>query len=140
METLPILWRRLIKGGETCGRCGGTGVELQRALQKLAVELGPFGIEPILTTQDIDEATFRADASQSNRIWIAGIPMEDWLGAVVGSSRCCAVCGESECRTLQVGSQAFETIPEALIVEAALRAATQMIAARKGGTELDRSQ
>jgi hypothetical protein len=40
--------------------------------------------------------------------------MEEWLGARVGSSRCCSVCGESECRTVEVGAGAFEAVPEVL--------------------------
>jgi hypothetical protein len=88
--------------------------------------LGPLGIEPTLEIREIDAAAFKADPSQSNRIWIAGRPMEDWLGATVGSSRCCAVCGDSECRTVEVEGRAFEAIPEDLVVRAALLAAAQL--------------
>ena len=130
MKPLPIVWQRLVDArGKTCERCDATHQEMQRALGRLRAALGPLGIEPILETREIDDRTFRADPSASNRIWIAGRPMEEWLGASVGSSRCCSVCGDAECRTVEVGGSTFETIPEALVVKAALIAASQMIGA-----------
>ena len=51
-----------------------------------------------------DENEFKANPSESNRVWIAGKSIEEWLGANVGMSRCCSVCGESDCRTLEVRS------------------------------------
>ena len=123
MKPLPIVWRRLVKDGETCDRCGGTYAELQRALSKLQAALRPLGIEPRLETQEIDEAAFRVEPLESNRIWIGGRPLEDWLGATAGRTRCCAACGDADCRTVEVGGRVFETIPENLIVRAALLAA-----------------
>lgn len=123
MKPLPILWRRLVKEGQTCDRCGGTQLELQKAIERLQGALAPLGYEPCLETQQIDEPTFHASPLESNRIWIAGVPMEDWLDASVGSSRCCSACGDSDCRTVSVDDRTFETIPEALIVKAALAAA-----------------
>jgi hypothetical protein len=127
---LPILWQRLVKDGATCDRCGGTQVELQIALARLEAELRPLGIEPVLELRAIDEATFAADPSASNRIWIAGEPLEAWLGAGVGSSRCCAACGDADCRTVTVGDATFETIPADLIVQAALRAVGKRVEAQ----------
>ena len=75
----------------------------------------------------MDEQSFEADPSESNRIWIAGRPMEEWLGASVGSSRCCSVCGTSECRTVEVDGTTFETIPETLFLRAALIASAQLL-------------
>lgn len=95
---------------------------------KLAVALGPLGIEPVLETQEIDEAAFKSRTSESNRVWIAGKPIEEWLGADVGMSRCCSVCGDSDCRTLEVGGRTYEKIPEEQFVKAGLMAASQMIA------------
>jgi uncharacterized protein DUF2703 len=68
-----------------------------------------------------------SNPSESNRIWIAGRPMEEWLGARVGSSRCCSVCGDSECRTVEVEGTTFETIRERLLLEAALIASSQLL-------------
>lgn len=128
MKPMPIVWKRLIKGGETCTRCGATGRELEAAVAKLAAALRPLGIDPVLERQEIDEAAFKANTSESNRVWIAGKPIEEWLGADVGMSRCCSVCGVSDCRTLEVGGRTYETIPEELFIKAGLMAASQMIA------------
>jgi hypothetical protein len=89
--------------------------------------LRPLNIEPVLETRAIDERIFKADPSQSNRIWIAGRSMEDWLGAKVGSSRCCSVCGDSECRTLEVAGAIFESIPEKLFLQAAVIASAHLL-------------
>ena len=102
IKTLPIVWQRLVSSeGKTCDRCSATNREMQRAVAKLKEALSPLGIEPTLETREIDEHAFKANPSESNRIWIAGRPMEEWLGGRVGSSRCCSVCGESECRTVE---------------------------------------
>jgi hypothetical protein len=98
-----------------------------RAVSKLEQALRPLGIEPTLEIREIDEKSFKTNPSESNRIWIAGRPMEEWLGARVGSSRCCSVCGESECRTVEVGDTTFEAIPEKLFLKAALVASSQLL-------------
>jgi hypothetical protein len=53
--------------------------------------------------------------------------LEDWLDAGVGQSGCCSVCGDNYCRTLEVRGTTIETIPERLIVKAALRAAAEFL-------------
>jgi hypothetical protein len=128
MKQLSIVWQRLVSpDGRTCDRCGATYTEVQRAVSTLQRALRPVGIEPVLETREIDDATFRADPSLSNRIWVHGKPMEDWLHASVGSSACCSVCGDAECRTVEVGGTTFETIPERVLVRAALIAAAQLL-------------
>ena len=130
MKTLPILWQRLVSSeGKTCDRCGATYLEMQRAVEKLQQSLRPLDIEPALEIREINERAFKAKPSESNRIWIAGRPMEEWLGASVGSSPCCSVCGTSECRTVEVEGTTFETIPEKLFLQAALVAASQLLSA-----------
>lgn len=124
MRPLPIIWQRLVTpDGQTCDRCGVTYDAVQRAVVKLKGVLAPLGLEPTLATKEIREEFFKADPSASNRIWIAGRPLEEWLSAEIGSSRCCSVCGESNCRTVEVEGTVFEAIPEDLIVRAALIAA-----------------
>jgi hypothetical protein len=99
MKSLPIRWQRLVgPEGTTCERCGGTYDQMIRAMESLRASLIPLGIEPVVESVAMDEATFKADPSQSNRIWIAGRPMEEWLEARVGSSPCCSVCGDAERR------------------------------------------
>lgn len=128
MKPLPILWKRLVSPeGKTCDRCSATYQEMQCAIEKLKQSLRPLGIEPSLEIREIDEGSFQANPSESNRIWIAGRSMEEWLGASVGSSPCCSVCGTSECRTVEIEGTTFETIPEPLFLKAALIAASQLL-------------
>lgn len=126
MKTLPIVWQRLVSSGETCPRCAGTGDEVQRAYQQLRQQLKPLGIEPVLETREIDETAFKANPSESNRVWIAGKPVEAWVNATVGSSPCCSVCGDNECRTVNVGGVSHEVVPQELLVRAGLIAALMM--------------
>ncbi len=140
MRSLSIVWQRLVSvGGKTCERCEATYQELQGAVATLREALRPLGIEPTLETREIDEDSFRAHPAESNRIWIAGRSMEEWLDARVGSSPCCSVCGDSECRTVEIGGSVFETIPRQLFLRAALMAASRLLdspargAAGKGG-------
>ena len=127
MKPMTILWKRLVTNGETCPRCGDTGRELEVAVNKLKVVLHPLGIEPVLRAEELDEATFKTNSAESNRVWIQDRPLEDWLGAEVGMSRCCDACGDSDCRTIEVGGRVYETIPESQIVKAGLIAASLMI-------------
>ena len=128
MKSLPIIWQRLVDSqGQTCDRCGATYEGLEQAVAKLKEILRPLGIETIFESREIDRDSFTADPSQSNRIWVAGKPIEEWLGAQVSSSPCCSVCGESECRTIELGNDVFENIPSELILKAALIAASQLI-------------
>jgi len=127
MTPLTIVWQRLVKEGATCDRCGSTHEQILGALTQLEAALRPPGIRPVLQTLVLDEPSFRADPSASNRIWIAGKPMEEWLGASTGSSPCCAVCGDLPCRTLEVDGQSFEAVPQDLVVKAALMAAAGLV-------------
>jgi Domain of unknown function (DUF2703) len=40
---------------------------------------------------------------------------------------CCSVCGDDACRTMEVEGAVFEDIPEAVIMKAALIAASGLI-------------
>lgn len=127
MSVLPIRWQRLVKDGRTCDRCGDTESEVRRATDTLRQVLAPLGIEPQLEVADVDEATFFANPLESNRIWIADRPMEDWLRGTVGSSPCCSVCGDSACRTVEIHGTVFEAIPERVIIKAGLLAAVEIL-------------
>lgn len=128
MTQLAIVWQRLVSAGKTCERCGATEKHLQSAVLKLRQALVPLGIEPILDVREIDRSSFNEAPNESNRIWIAGKPLEQWLGARVGSSTCCSVCGDSPCRTVEVEGVVHEEVPESVIVKAALIAASGLIA------------
>ena len=102
MSALNIRWQRLVRDGRTYTRCADTEVEVRRATETLRQVLAPLGIEPRLEVIEVDQAAFLNSPVESNRIWIANRPMEDWLHATAGSSPCCSVCGDSDCRTLEV--------------------------------------
>ena len=128
MKHLPIVWQRLVsEQGSTCPRCHDTGEAVQHAVARLRQALEPLGITPQLQVHAIDEAAFLEDPLQSNQILIAGRPMEHWLGAATGSSRCCNECGDNECRTVEVDGQVHEAIPQELLVRAGLIAASRML-------------
>jgi hypothetical protein len=127
MKILTIKWQRLVHGGETCSRCGETGEEVQKAVDALTSRLSPFGLRVILETAELDMAAWQADPDQSNRIWLADRPLEEWLEGKVGHSPCCGVCGDEECRTLELEGRTYETIPAALIVQAGIMAASQLV-------------
>ena len=76
----------------------------------------------------LDNYAFKTEPSESNRVWITGRSMEEWLGARVGMSRCCSVCGDSDCRTLEVEGHTHETTPEEMFIKAGLLAASQLLA------------
>lgn len=127
MTELTITWQRLIDStGSTCPRCAGTHQQVQQAVDRLRAALEPLGVRPVLETREIDPATFLQQPDQSNRIWVGGRPLEDWLGARSGSSQCCDACGDAECRTLEIDGTSHEVVPEALLVRAGLSAASQL--------------
>ena len=127
MKELAITWQRLIDStGSTCPRCAGTHQQVQQAVDRLRAALEPLGVRPVLEMREIDPATFLQQPDQSNRIWVGGRPLEDWLGARSGSSQCCDACGDAECRTLEIDGTSHEVVPEALLVRAGLIAASQL--------------
>jgi len=132
---LPIVWKRLVSEGATCPRCSSTQQNITSAVAKLQVALHPLGIEPVLDVQTLDDADFRANPTESNRIWIGGKPIEDWLGAHPGSSPCCEVCGDLPCRTMEVDGTTYEAIPEDLIVRACVVAAANMMSWQASGAD-----
>ncbi|MGA1864841.1 MAG: DUF2703 domain-containing protein [bacterium] len=127
MKILPIVWQRLVdETGKTCDRCGTTYEGIQKALELLRKALSPLAIEITFEERKIDQIAFANDPSQSNRVWISGRPLEEWLGAQVGQSPCCDICGDAECRTIEVDTKVYESIPADLIIKAGLIAASQL--------------
>lgn len=113
--------------GATCERCSCTGNATENAIGKLEQVLAPLGIRVSLEKAQLDQATFSSDPLQSNRIWINGKTLEDWVGGGTGQSQCCDACGDSQCRTLEVGDKTYEAVPEELILKAGLLAASEMM-------------
>jgi len=126
MNNLTIKWQRLISKGETCPRCGSTGQEIDKAVSTLSQSLAPLGIEVKLEKAELSVSEFKKNPSMSNQIWINDRLLESWIGGKTGHSRCCDVCGPSECRTLQVEGKIYEAIPADVIVRAGLLAAAEM--------------
>ncbi|MCX7817034.1 MAG: DUF2703 domain-containing protein [Syntrophales bacterium] len=120
MKKLTIKWQRLLVDGRTCGRCGSTEEELEKAKDLLSVMLRPRGIEVVLEKDVLTFDEFRKNPLSSNRIWINGIPIEDLLSGSEAESPCCDVCGSYSCRTVNIGGSVYESIPSELIVKAAL--------------------
>jgi hypothetical protein len=129
MKTLTIRWKRLVnEHDQTCPRCGSTEEAVRNAADKLKKALAELDIEVVLKTEFLDFPLFAKDPLQSNRIWVAEKPLEKWIGATVGQSPCCDVCGDSECRTLEIGNGTFEEVPEKFIIQAVLLAAAELFA------------
>ena len=123
MKTLTIAWQRLVTAqGTTCERCGNTGEAVARAAATLQAALRPLDIAVVLEQTEIDPAAFHGEPEASNRILIAGRPLESWLGASTGSSPCCGACGDTHCRTLELGGEHYDAVPENLILAAAFAA------------------
>jgi hypothetical protein len=128
MKTLIIRWQRLVNEiGQTCTRCSDTGSTVENAYNKLKKSLIELDIEVELKKETLDSSIFTQDPLQSNRIWVAEKPLEEWIGATVGKSQCCNVCGDSECRTISIDQNTFEIIPEGLIIRAGLLASAALL-------------
>jgi hypothetical protein len=138
-QVLQVRWQRLVdESGQTCDRCGLTGTEVKKAVDLLTSALEPLNIDVVLKEARLSPDECAEDISQSNRIWIAGVSLEDWLGARVGESPCEGCCEYMEecldaegqtvdCRTLVIGTQVYEAIPAELMLKAGLLAAAELV-------------
>jgi len=138
-KALCVKWQRLVdQSGQTCDRCGLTGKEMRKAIDLLTKALEPLNIDVFLNEVRLSPAECAQDISQSNRIWIAGVSLEEWLGARVGESQCEGCCEymkgsvESErravdCRTVIMGNRVYEAIPAELVLKAGLLAAAELV-------------
>lgn len=125
-KILTISWQRLITEGNTCPRCGSTENELDNAVQQLKEKLASLEIDVILEKKELSLEEFKKDPVESNRILFNGHSLEDVIGAKTGQSQCCDVCGDEECRTVEIGGQSHETIPSEIIVKAGLKVAVDL--------------
>lgn len=138
MKTLTIKWQRLVgDSGQTCDRCGTTQREVRKAHALLRKSLSPLGINVVLEEKTLDKAV-AGSIAESNRIWIAGKPLEKWLGATPGASDCAScgsLCGSATtgnvaCRTVILNKSVYEAIPSELILRAGLLAAAEIAEVR----------
>lgn len=128
MKKLTIQWQRLLNDKkQTCPRCSETGETVNTGVLKLKNALAELGIEVELIQKAIDFSVFEDNPLQSNSILINGKLLEDWIGGEIGKSKCCDVCGDSECRTISFGENTFESISENLIIKTGLLAAVELI-------------
>lgn len=135
MKKLNILWQRLVdEHGQTCDRCGTTETAVEEAAQKLKRSLNELDIDVVLEKKTLSPSTFLKDPLESNRVWIAGEPLENWLSATTGQSKCCSSCGDSDCRTVTVDGKTYEAIPAELIVKAGLLASAQLLHSEPRGS------
>ena len=126
-KTLNIHWKRLVKDEETCPRCGSTEEELTKAVKTLEKYLTPLGFRINLEKSELTVDEFKKAPLQSNTITINNQLLKTILNAETGQSPCCDVCGPTDCRTITIDDQTYETIPEELIIKAALTTATKMM-------------
>lgn len=128
MKTLNIRWQRLVdEHGQTCDRCGTTEAAVDQAVQKLKRSLQELGVDVVLEKKTLTSATFHKDPLESNRMWVAGEPIERWLSATSGQSKCCSACGDADCRTITVDGETYEAIPAEFIVKAGLLACAELL-------------
>jgi hypothetical protein len=132
-RALVVKWQRLVdEEGRTCDRCGSTEKELKKAFRSLKRSLAVLGMKVVLEKETLTPEECSKDISQSNRIWLGGKPLEEWLDAEVGKSLCGFCCeglgDEVECRTVTIDGNVYETIPKELIIRAGLLAAAQLLA------------
>jgi hypothetical protein len=120
--SLAIVWQRYAGEGGLCHGCRAAQREVEEAMTTIRHALGPFGIEPQLEVRLMPEAQYRATPEQSNRIWIAGKPIEQWLNGTVRYR-----AARSPCRMVEIDGVTFEAIPHRLIVEAAILAASDLL-------------
>lgn len=115
-KMVRIEWQRLVAGREkcTCPRCGTTEQSLDIAIEKLK----RIGIWTKLNKKTMGLTEFGKAPIESNRILINGLPLEYWLNAKTGKSKCCSVCGDNECRTVELDEKTYEAIPADLIIRA----------------------
>jgi len=126
MTRLVVEWRHLAVEGETCERCGSTGANLRAVVAELTPVLGVRGIalelrEELLSPEEI---------ARSNEVLVGGRPIEEVVGGRVAATDCpsCStlVGAPCACRTVCVGDEEFEELPESLIVTAILKAADRL--------------
>ncbi len=127
MKKLLIKWQRVIDNNRTCPRCEGTEKEIEKAYEKIKKALSALSIEVVLDKIELTMDEFKKAPLQSNQIWINNKSLEEWLNSKVGKSKCCDVCGDEECRTIDFLGISYEKIPEALIIKACLLAAADII-------------
>ena len=122
-KTLHITWQRLVDDfSATCPRCCDTEKNLDAAVERLRPLLAQQGIHVALRKKRLRPLAFNRNPLASNLLSIEGKALETWLQAETGTSECCDVCGDSECRTLIYEGFSYEGVPMELIARGILKA------------------
>jgi len=122
-KLLHVTWQRLLDDAAvTCPRCSDTEKNLYAAVNILQPLLAQQGIHILLQKKSILPLAFSQNPMASNLILIEGRPLENWINAETGKSKCCDVCGDNECRTLIFEENVYEDVPVKLIVRGILKA------------------
>lgn len=123
---LVTRWQRVVVGASTCERCGDTGESVRKAAARLAGELAPQGV--VVRVEEKALPPFAV--AESNRVFFNGEPLEVLLGAKAGMSHCQSCCDllgqQPDCRTLILGGQEHEALPEEQILRAGHIAAQRL--------------
>lgn len=119
-KTITIVWQRLISEGVTCPRCGSTEENLEQAVLELKEKLKPYNIDIILEKKELTTEEFKKDPIKSNSILFEGDSLEKLISVNISQSKCCDVCGDAECRAVEIEGSLYEIIPTDLIVRAGL--------------------
>ncbi|MEM4307660.1 MAG: DUF2703 domain-containing protein [Thermoplasmata archaeon] len=122
-KKIIIKWKRLTVDGKTCERCSATEMEIDKAFSALRDALAHLGIEVLLEKETLTLEAFKQHPQSSNEILIDDKPLESYINAKTGHSKCCGVCGDEECRTLETDAERYEIIPAEIIIRAVLLAA-----------------
>lgn len=119
MKKLTILWKHLAVDGDTCERCADTGETIATVVAQLRSDLLSRGVEIAFERQALDGAS----VSESNSLFLNGVPLEDIAGLDIRNNYC-ASCSdllgkETYCRTILFEGAEYETIPAVAIRKAA---------------------
>jgi len=123
MRPLVVEWRHLAVEGETCERCGSTGANVRAAVEAMGPVLAVQGLALELREVEL----LPEEIAHSNEILIDGTAIEELVGGETAASDCPS-CGDlvgapCACRTVKVGDEEHEELPESLIAAAIITAA-----------------
>lgn len=124
MKTHIIEWKRLVRQGRTCDRCGDTGETLRKVVRELNAGCGAKRARFRLKTSRLPASR----VAESNSILIDGRPLEQIVPGVTVTETECNSCGEltgrsMQCRAITVDGRTHDAVPAELISSAICRVA-----------------